>query len=218
MVVVLAGLLGGVLTLASLRADAHEVRVVVAAHDLRVGARLEPGDVRSVAVRGDIDNLGALVRDSHAAGLVGHVVTAPVRRGDPLRGSDFVVATPNNARVMSFTVDESDAVAGDLQAGDRIDVVAISHDTKDAGYVLVDAPVLAAAHAGGASGPLHTNDSGIVITVSVSAEDALRLAGAQADARVIVIDATGTAPLTGAPRYPIPGSTAGANPLEVHGG
>ena len=46
---------------------------------------------------------------------------------------------------MSFTVDESDAVAGALQAGDRIDVVAVAHDGKDAGYVLVGAPVLAAA-------------------------------------------------------------------------
>jgi Flp pilus assembly protein CpaB len=217
-VVLLAGLLGGVLTLAALRADAHEVRVLVAAHDLRVGARLEPGDVRSVAVRGNIDNLPALVRDTGAASLVGRMVTAPVRRGDPVRASDFVAATPSGERVMSFTVDESDAVAGDLQAGDRIDVVAVSHDAKDAGYVLVDAPVLAAAHAGGASGPLHTNDAGIVITVSVSAEDALRLAGAQANARVIVIDATGTAPLTGAPRYPIPGSTTGTGTVEVHGG
>ena len=59
-VVALAGLLGGVLTLAALRADAREVRVLVATHDLRVGARLEPGDVRSVAVRGDIGNLAAL--------------------------------------------------------------------------------------------------------------------------------------------------------------
>jgi Flp pilus assembly protein CpaB len=218
LMVVLAGLLGGVLTLAALRADAHEVRVVVAAHDLRVGARLEPDDIRTVGVRGDIANLGALVRDEHAATLVGLVVTAPLRRGDPVRQSDFVAAAPGSDRVMSFTVDESDAVAGDVQTGDRIDVVAVAREAKDAGYVLVDARVLAVAHAGGTTGPLHTNDGGIVITVSVSAEDALRLAGAQANARVMVIDATGTAPLVGAPRYPLPGSTAGTTPIEVHGG
>src|SRR4051794_34010075 len=80
-VVALAGLLGGVLTLAALRADAREVRVIVAAHDLHVGALLADGDITTVAVRGDIGALPSLLRSAERLRAVGRVVTAPVRRG-----------------------------------------------------------------------------------------------------------------------------------------
>jgi Flp pilus assembly protein CpaB len=207
--VVLAGLLGGVLTLAALRADAHEVRVLVAARDLRVGATLRAGDVRAVAVRGDIGTLPSVLHVSDEDRVDGDIVVAPLRRGDPLRHSDLAApATGDGARAVSFAVDDADAVAGDLAPGDRVDVVAVSRDGSDAGYVLVGAPILAAS-APQSSGPLHTNDSRRVVTVSVAGDDALRLASAVADARVIVIKATGAAPLGAVPRYELPGATSG---------
>src|SRR4051794_34659252 len=90
-IVVLAGLLGGVLTLAALRADARQVRVLVAARDLRVGARIGPADVRTVVVRGDVSVLASLLRATSNERLAGEVVVAPVRRGDALRASDVAV-------------------------------------------------------------------------------------------------------------------------------
>ena len=93
-----------------------------------------------------------------------------------------------------------------MHTGDRVDVVAVAHDGKDAGYVLVDAPVLATSTPR-ASGPLHTSNGGIEITVSVSADDALRLVGALANARVAVVDATGASPAGAVPRYPLPGAS-----------
>lgn len=204
-VVALAGLLGGVLTLAALRADARDVRVVVAAHDLRVGSRVVAGDLRAVAVHGDVSALSSLVRAESGTRIVGDVIVAPVRRGDPLRASDVAaVSASGGARSVSFAVDERDAVGGALDAGDRIDVVGVAHDGHDAGFVLVDAPVLAV-HVPSSSGPLHTSDGQVEITVSVSGDDALRLAGAVANARVIAVDATGATPLGGAiTRYPLP--------------
>ncbi len=218
-VVALAGLLGGVLTLAALRADSREVRVLVAAHDLRVGAPFSPADVRTAVLHGDGTGLASLLRAGSGAQLAGAIVNAPVRRGDPLRASDLArAAAPRRARAVSFSVDAADAVAGAIGAGDRIDVVGVAHDGTQAGYVLVDAPVLAAGTESSASGPLHTNDGRIVITVSVSADDALRLAGALANARVVVVNATGTTPLVHAARYPLPGSAGSVASPEVRGG
>jgi hypothetical protein len=108
---------------------------------------------------------------------------------------------------VSFAVDDADAVAGDLAPGDRIDVVAVARDGRTAGYVLVGAPVLAAT-APQAGGPLRTNDSRTVITVAVAGTDALRLAAAVADARVIVVKATGANPLPSVPRYEVPAASA----------
>src|SRR3954467_6032210 len=105
-VVVLAGLLGGVLTLAAVRADAHEVRVLVATRDLQVGARLRAGDVREVAIRGDASVLPSVLRGGESAAIGGDVPVAPVRRGDPLRRSDLALpATSAGARSVSFAVD-----------------------------------------------------------------------------------------------------------------
>jgi Flp pilus assembly protein CpaB len=205
-VVAFAGLLGGVLTLAALRADAHQVRVLVAAHDLQVGATLTRADVRSVAVRGDLSALSASLLDRAHGGGVGEIVTAPVRRGDPLRRSDLAEpAVAGGARAMSFAVDAADAVDGNLNAGDHIDVVAIAHDGHEAGYVLVDAPVLAASSPH-SSGPLHTNDDRVLLTVSVAGDDALRLAGALNGARVLVVKSTGARSLDAVARYPLVGS------------
>ncbi len=204
LVVLLAGLFGGVLTLAALRADARDVGVLVAARDMRVGARIDASDVRTVVVHGDVSNLGTLLRGNDAARAVGSVVVAPLRRGEPLRNSDISAqAASGGARAVTFAVDESDALAGALGAGDRIDVVAVAHDGSDAGYVLVDAPVLAVSAPRG-SGPLHSSDGRLDITVASSGDDALRLVGALTNARVVVVNATGATPLAHAPRYPLP--------------
>jgi Flp pilus assembly protein CpaB len=209
-VVVLAGLLGGVLTLAALRADAREVRVLTAAHDLQVGASIDAADVRAVVVRGDVAALPTLLHDGQQSQLVGDIVVAPVRRGDPLRRSDVTApAASGGARAVSFAVDAADAVAGDVGAGDRVDVLAVARDGHAAGYVLVGAPVLATS-APRRSGPLRTDDNRLVLTVAVSGDDALGLAAALANARVIVVKATGATRLGRVPRYlPSGGSGSG---------
>jgi Flp pilus assembly protein CpaB len=208
-VVVLAGLLGGVLTLAALRADAREVRVLVASRDLEVGARIDASDVRTVVVRGDVGTLSTLLRDGQQARVVGDVVIAPLRRGDPLRRSDIAPpAADGGARAVSFAVDAADAAAGDIGAGDRIDVLAVARDGRAAGYVLVSAPVLATS-APHSTGPLRTDDNRLVITVAVAGDDALGLASALANARVIVVKATGATPLRSVPRYLPSGGSSG---------
>src|SRR5262249_237833 len=79
-VVVLAGLVGGVFTLAALRADAREVRVLVAARDLEVGARIGAADVRAVVVRGDVAALPSMLRSADESRAIGNVLVAPLRR------------------------------------------------------------------------------------------------------------------------------------------
>ncbi len=219
LVVALAGLLGGVLTLAALRADARDVRVLSAARDVEVGATLSGRDLTTITIRGDASGLASVLLGDDRNVAIGKIVASPLRRGDVLRRSDLLVPAVGGgarARSISFSVDAADAVGRDLAAGDRIDVLAASHDGKRAGYVLVDAAVLSAS-APRSSGPLRTNDDSVLLTVSVSGDDALRLVGALSDARVVVVKATGARPLAQAPRYALP-ATAGASTGEAGGG
>src|SRR2546430_644708 len=86
------------------------------------------------------------------------------------RGGPFARA----ARAVSFPVDSSLAVGGEVSPGDRIDVLASAHDGSGSGYVLVAVDVLAV-HATG-SGPLRGGDGPLSITVAVDAAGAQRVA------------------------------------------
>ena len=77
---------------------------------------------------------------------------------------------------MSFPLPRAQAVGGKLANGDRVDVVAVEHDTGRAGYVLTDAEVIAVdAHGGG---PLAGASDDVTVTLVVDPESAPRLAAA----------------------------------------
>ena len=126
-------LIGGLLvTLAGLtlfvaysgaRAD-HRLAFVVAAHDLQPGERLALSDLTTARMQlpsGLADN------DAFRSSTVldGAVMVAPLRAGELVQASDVVAAAnaPSPAEV-SFSIDSARAVAGTLQAGETVTVLA----------------------------------------------------------------------------------------------
>jgi Flp pilus assembly protein CpaB len=194
---VLAGLLGGVLTLGLLRSADAARPVLVAARDLAPGTLIDDGALR-VAHVDATDEIAATLFDAGAVDqLRGQVVTAPVARGALVTRDDVRPAADGAAtRAMSFPIPRANAVDGRIDAGDRIDVVGVDPDTGDAGYVMTDAAVLAVDDGGG--GPLGGDDT-VTVTVGLDPDAALRLAGALAAGTVSIVRATGAAALREAP-------------------
>jgi Flp pilus assembly protein CpaB len=187
---VVAGLLGLLLSLAVLRRADSSVPVLVARHDVAPGTRIRSELFRATRVHVDPGPLANLVTPSTLMTLRGRVVRAPMRAGDLLERSDLAApATGAAQRSVSFPIDASLAVDGNVAAGDRIDVLASSDDGTRTGYVLAGVDVVAV-HSS-SSGPRRAGDGQITITVTVDAAGSERLAGALHGAHLLVVRATG---------------------------
>src|SRR6266550_3325132 len=189
---VVAGLLGLLLSLSVLRRADDTVAVVVAARDLASGTRLRPEMVRTARIHAEARVLGNLVPADGLDALDGSIVLASLRVGDLLARSGLGPAsTRGAARAVSFPVDSALAVGGQLSAGDRVDVLASANDCSGSGYVLVGADVVAV-HASG-TGPLRASDGHLSITVAVDSAGAQRLAASLHVADLLVVRSTGAA-------------------------
>jgi Flp pilus assembly protein CpaB len=185
------------------------VGVLALRHDVAAGQRVRVGDLTTVSIHADGDVLASLVAAREASVAVGEVAASDLRAGELLRGADLRrTAAANGARAMSFAVDASSALEGSMQPGDRVDVVAVGHDGTGAGFVLIDAPVLAV-DSGNSSGPLRDARTRVTLTVAVSAPDALRLASALSAGDVSVLRSTGARAAADAPRFEPPAKVAG---------
>lgn len=191
-VMVVAGLLGLLLSLSVLRRADTTVPVMVVDHDLASGAQVQSSLFHVARIHADRVLLANLVAPDALAGLRGRIVRVPLRAGDLLERSALGAATTRDAqRSVSFPVDSSLAVAGDLAAGDRIDVLASATDGTRSGYVLTGADVVAVQSK--SSGPLRSGDGQITITVAVDAAGAERLAAALHGSDLLVVRSTGAA-------------------------
>ncbi|HVN52119.1 MAG TPA: SAF domain-containing protein [Acidimicrobiales bacterium] len=98
-------------------------RVVVARHDVHLGARLHADDLGVVAV--DLPGRAAAETFSSPADLDGAVALAPLRAGDVIDRS--AVSTdpgePGGAQ-LSFPLDRDRALDGDLDLGEQLDLLA----------------------------------------------------------------------------------------------
>ena len=206
-VMVVAGLLGLLLSLSVLRKADNTVAVVMIARDLAPGTRLRPDMVRTTRVHVDGRLLANLVPAADVDGLSDSVVLGSLRAGDLLSRSGLGPAsTSRAARAVSFPVDSALAVGGQLSAGDHIDVLASANDGSGSGYVLVGADVVAVNASG--TGPLRGSDGQLSITVAVDADGAQRLAAALHGADLLVVRSTGAAPVTSI-RWFAPGGSDG---------
>jgi Flp pilus assembly protein CpaB len=206
-VMVVAGLLGLLLSLSVLRRADDTVAVVMIARDLAPGTRLRPDMVRTTRIHADNRLLANLVPAEGLDGLRDSVVLASLRAGDLLARSGLGPAsTSRAARAVSFPVDSAFAVGGQLSAGDHIDVLASANDGSGSGYVLVGVDVVAV-HASG-TGPLRASDGQLSITVAVDADGAQRLAAALHVADLLVVRSTGAAPVATVPWF-VPGGRDG---------
>ena len=88
LVMIVAGLLGILLTLALLRSADRRVEVAVAALDLHAGTAVDGGDVRYERVRMDGDLLDTVLRRDDVADLDGAVATETIRAGELISRTD----------------------------------------------------------------------------------------------------------------------------------
>lgn len=186
-----AGCTALLLNYVALRQADQRVPVAVAARDVEAGEALRADDLRFVDLRAGDDVLATLVTRNRAATLAGRVAATGLAAGALLRVDDLrPAAAAGGARAMSIPVEPEHAVAGRLQAGDRVDVVEV-RDGR-AAYLLTGAPVLAVAGADQRSGL--TGSRSFSVTVAVDDAQALRLALAIREGHLEIVHATGAPP------------------------
>ena len=191
-VMLLAGVLGVLLTLSVLRAADDTQPVLVAERDLAPGTVVRDAAVRVARVHADDAVLGTLFSAADVDALRGQVVLTAIRAGEPLTRSTVRAADTGVApRVMSFPIARARAVGGALVRGDRVDVLSVD-DHKEAEYVLTDAEVIEVdAPASGALGGIADN---VTVSLVVDADTAPALAVAVDADSLILVRATGAAP------------------------
>ncbi len=176
---------------------APSVRYVVATTTIEPGTRLaslaEVGErFGTIALDLPPEVADGVIPAAEVDQLVGQVVLAPLSPGDLLPRTQ-VVADVADAQTLSFSLPRRSAVAGALQAGERIDVLA-TYGTGDGAYTLYvvrGVPLLAVAGPDG--GPL--DEAGdVVVTVAVSSlEDVQALGHAASTAELLVTRSTARA-------------------------
>jgi Flp pilus assembly protein CpaB len=133
-VMIVAGLLGVVLTLSVLRGADDRRQILVAAKDLVPGAVIDAHSVRVERIDASSSVLATTYAPDELDALRGRVATASIAKGALVtRGAVRPRDAGAASRSMSFPLAKARAMAGALDTGDRVDVLAVQHDGADAG-------------------------------------------------------------------------------------
>jgi Flp pilus assembly protein CpaB len=193
-VMVIAGVVGVVLSFAALREHDGNARVLVAAHEIRAGETVDPADFRSEAVTMGSALLATAVRAHDAPTVRGKVAASTIAAGElVVRRTLRPRAARHGLRAMSIPIDPARAVSGRLAAGDRVDVLFAG--TREVSIIVADAEVLAVDARG--RGGIGESASPFTVTVAVSAQQSQLLAAAIADGDVSITRTTGARPAAG---------------------
>lgn len=209
-VMLTAALAAVLLNYSVLRARDDTVRVAVASDALRAGTAVTPGSFEFVDVRVDDKLAATLLTPDRLGDIEGWVATGGVDAGELVRATDLQApSAPAAQRAMSLPIDPTHAVAGALEAGDRVDVIEVREES--ARYLVTDTEVLAVGDVarGGLEGL-----SGFSVTLAVDDEAALRLAEALHDGALDVVRSTGAEAATPGMQPPGPGGAAERPPPE----
>jgi Flp pilus assembly protein CpaB len=193
-VMVIAGLVGVVLSFAALRQNDGGARVLVAAHEIRAGEIVRASDFRSEAVTMSPSLLATTVRARDARRLRGKVAASTIAAGElVVRRTLRPRAARHGLRAMSIPIDPARAVGGRLVAGDRVDVLFAG--TREVSIIVADAEVLAVDAPG--RGGIGVSASPFTVTLAVSAAQSQLVAAAIADGDLSFTRTTGARPATG---------------------
>ena len=189
LLMVLAGVLTFVLVANALRSRDATVEVVVATTDVASGAVVDPAATRAVALPAS-----SALRDSLVGpGLLRAERWVAARRivaGEPLARSALTrAAAPGGLRAMSIPVAPDHAAGGEVDVGDRVDV--ISADGPQPGYVVRNAEVIGVAPRRGSGGLSSSSSGQFYVTIAVEADPALRLAAAIRAGKLEILRSTG---------------------------
>ena len=187
LVMIGAGLVGAVLTIALLRqADTRE-DIAVASHALTPGMVLSEDDLRWTSARVDEDL--PVLRRTGLGQFDGMVVSNRVAEGEVLAPSDLRPASaPNDRRAVSVPIDRERAVGGDLAPGDRVDVVYAGD--REVAIVVAGAEVLDVDDDRG--GGLGQGIGEFSVTLAVTAQEMQLLTAAISDGDLLLARSTGS--------------------------
>jgi Flp pilus assembly protein CpaB len=213
---IVAGLLGVVLTLSVLRGADDRREILVAAKDLVPGAVIDAQSVRVERIDASRSVLASTYAPDDLDALEGRVATAAIEKGTLVtRGAVRPREAGAASRSMSFPLAKARAMGGALDTGDRVDVLTVQHDGSQAGYVMTDVEVLDIDGASG--GPLGAPDE-LTVTLAVDADAAVRLAAALEGGTVTLVRSTGAAPDASAAQLASPAPDGQAAPSGKGGG
>jgi Flp pilus assembly protein CpaB len=116
-------LVGLLVVLGYSAAAAQRTPILVAARNLPAGAVVRASDLRSSRLGGDGDVLAALVTVGQEQGVVGRRLAVPIGVDQPLPRSALAASSASPA-AFTLAVPVAHAVGGQLQAGDRVSVLA----------------------------------------------------------------------------------------------
>ncbi|MFZ4515230.1 MAG: RcpC/CpaB family pilus assembly protein [Acidimicrobiia bacterium] len=201
----IAGLLGAVLTLVALRAADTRVAVPVAATDLTAGTRIAATSFTVRNVRIDAALRDKLVRPQDLSALTDAVLLTPISAGAPIPRTALVTGIAgDNRRAVSLPIAPERAVGGRLRAGDRVDVYTsgqrgalISNNVEVLEVIKTD------------KGPLTARDT-ITIVLAVDSEQANKIAPIVGSQDVVLVQTTGAPTNKATP--PAPSTTAASAP------
>jgi len=205
---VLAGLLGALLTLGVLHSANRTTPMLAASRDIPPGTVIDADALRVAHVHADAATLATLFASADLDALRGHVAVEEIPTGALVTRAAVRSASVGEApRAMSFPIPRSRAVGGALDTGDRVDVLAVQRTSGRSGYVAADVPVLAfSSHD---DGPLQGSDDASV-TLAVDSAAAARIASALETGTITLVRATGADPLRlASPFDPAGGPTVG---------
>jgi len=189
LIMALAALFALLLNLAVLRSNDSTVAVAVAAADIRAGTSLTMSHLTVAEVASDDVLNSRLVLVDSLGDRMGQLTTRAIAAGEPVLQSDLLsVDSPDGLRAMSVPIDQTRAVAGQLTAGDSVDVVLVVDGL--ATYIATGVRVSAVPDAG--TNALGAR-SGYAPTFAVTATQALRIAAALDSGEVHIIRSTGSA-------------------------
>ena len=147
LLMILAGLLAFLLVLAVLRDTSATSFIGVTATDIPAGTTIDATDVELIEISGDA--LAGVVLTADQVNDVitgGRVTTRALSTGTLLQPSDFAaVGYQTQVRSMSIPISPTRAVAGSLQQGDLVDVIASADGVS--WHMMTSAEVLAVAAA-----------------------------------------------------------------------
>jgi Flp pilus assembly protein CpaB len=192
-VMVLAGLLGALLTLTALRAADETTPILAAARDIAPGTVIDASALRVARVHADATTLATLIGSDELDEVRGRIAAEAIPSGALLtRTVVRSVAEGGASRAMSFPIPRSRAVGGAIDTGDRVDVLAVQRNSGRSSYVATDVEVLE--FRSDDAGPLQESDDAS-ITIAVDAPDAVRIVSALETGTVTLVRATGAAPM-----------------------
>ena len=199
-VMVVAGLVGVVVSFAALREHDGAARVMVAAREIRAGERVSADDFRSEAVTMSAPLLATVVGAGDVDRVVGRIAGTTVAEGEIVSKRVLLPrAARAGQRAMSIPIDPARAVGGRLTSGDRVDVLFAGKEAVS--IIVTDAEVLAVDARG--RGGIGESASPFTVTIAVSARQSQLVAAAVADGNISLARTTGSVSSKGTAPEPL---------------